>query len=35
MSEKYALALGSGGHKGYVHIGVIKALEKLGIEVVV
>lgn len=33
MSEKYALALGSGGHKGYVHIGVIKALEKLGIEI--
>lgn len=33
MSEKYALALGSGGQKGYVHIGVIKALEELGIEI--
>lgn len=33
MPEKYALALGSGGQKGFVHIGVIKALEELGIEI--
>jgi len=33
MSGKYALALGSGEQKGYVHIGVIKALEELGIEI--
>lgn len=33
MSRKYALALGSGGHKGFIHIGVIKALEELGIEI--
>ncbi len=34
MTEnKYALALGSGGHKGFVHIGVLKALEDLNIEI--
>lgn len=31
--ERYALALGSGGAKGFVHIGVIKALNELGIEI--
>ncbi|MCD4811772.1 patatin-like phospholipase family protein [bacterium] len=30
---RYALALGSGGAKGFVHIGVIKALEELDIEI--
>ena len=31
--KKYGLALGAGGAKGFVHIGVIKALEKLGIKI--
>ena len=31
--ERYGLALGSGGAKGFVHIGVIKALEELDIEI--
>ena len=31
--EKYALALGSGGAKGFVHIGVIRALNELGIDI--
>ena len=31
--RKYGLALGSGGAKGFVHIGVIKALEDLDIEI--
>ena len=34
MSENsYALALGSGGQKGFIHIGVLKALEELNIEI--
>ena len=33
MPKKYALALGSGGQKGFVHIGVLKALEELNIEI--
>lgn len=32
-NRKYALALGSGGQKGFVHIGVLKALEDLNIEI--
>lgn len=31
--QRYGLALGSGGAKGFVHIGVLKALDELGIEV--
>ncbi|KUK77485.1 MAG: Uncharacterized protein XD93_0291 [candidate division WS6 bacterium 34_10] len=31
--QRYGLALGSGGFKGFVHIGVIKALEELDIEI--
>lgn len=31
--ERYGLALGSGGFKGFVHIGVIKALGELDIEI--
>jgi NTE family protein len=31
--ERYGLALGAGGAKGFVHIGVIKALEEMGIEI--
>jgi NTE family protein len=31
--KKYGLALGAGGIKGFVHIGVIKALEELDIEI--
>jgi NTE family protein len=33
FKKKYGLALGAGGAKGFVHIGVIKALEKLDIEI--
>ncbi len=33
FKQRYGLALGSGGFKGFVHIGVIKALEELDIEV--
>jgi NTE family protein len=29
----YGLALGAGGFKGFVHIGVIRALEELGVEI--
>jgi NTE family protein len=31
--KKYGLALGAGGAKGFVHIGVIKALEDLNIKI--
>ena len=31
--KKYGLALGSGGAKGFVHIGVIRALEDLDIKI--
>jgi NTE family protein len=31
--QRYGLALGSGGFKGFVHIGVIKALEELDVEI--
>jgi NTE family protein len=31
--RKYAIALGSGAQKGFVHIGVLKALEDLDIEI--
>ncbi len=34
MSKRVALALGSGGARGYAHIGVIEALEKRGYEIV-
>jgi NTE family protein len=33
FKKKYGLALGSGGAKGLVHIGVIKALEELDIRI--
>jgi NTE family protein len=33
FKKKYGLALGSGGAKGLVHIGVIKALEELDIKI--
>jgi NTE family protein len=33
FKKKYGLALGAGGAKGFVHIGVITALEKLDIEI--
>jgi NTE family protein len=33
FKKKYGLALGAGGAKGLVHIGVIKALEELEIEI--
>jgi NTE family protein len=32
-NKKYGLALGSGGAKGLIHVGVIKALEDLDIEI--
>lgn len=31
--KQYAVALGSGGQKGLIHIGVLKALEQLNIEI--
>lgn len=31
--KKYSLALGGGGAKGFAHIGVLKALEELNIEI--
>lgn len=34
MAERVALALGSGGARGYAHIGVIEALEERGFEIV-
>lgn len=33
LKKKYGLALGAGGAKGFIHIGVIKALEELNIEI--
>lgn len=33
FKKKYGLALGAGGAKGFVHLGVIKALEELNIEI--
>ena len=33
MSKTVALCLGSGGARGYTHIGVIEALEERGYEV--
>ena len=33
MKKKVGLALGSGGARGWAHIGAIRALEKAGIEV--
>ena len=32
--SKVSLVLGSGGARGYAHIGVIEALEKRGYEIV-
>lgn len=32
-TKRYGLALGAGGFKGFVHVGVIKALEELDIEI--
>lgn len=34
MSERVALALGSGGARGYAHIGAIEVLEERGFEIV-
>jgi NTE family protein len=33
QTPKYDLVLGAGGIKGYAHIGVLRAIEKLGIEI--
>ena len=33
MNKKVALVLGSGGARGYAHIGVIEALEARGYEI--
>ena len=32
-NKKYGLALGAGGARGLVHIGVIKALEEMEIKI--